>query len=82
MRKEITSSEDLYNYELSILGPGETELKYQGDFHADGDLILRLKGLPPKLKKHKPKISKEHHALAPKPSKGKRILQANFTNTR
>uniref|UniRef100_A0A7C8ZAR8 Uncharacterized protein n=1 Tax=Opuntia streptacantha TaxID=393608 RepID=A0A7C8ZAR8_OPUST len=26
---------------VSILGPGETELKYQGDFHADGDSILR-----------------------------------------
>ena len=82
MRKEITSSEHLYNYELSILGPGETELKYQGDFHANGDSILRLKGVPPKLKKHKAKMSKEHHTLAPKPLKGKRILQANFTNTR
>jgi len=48
---------------VSILGPGETELKYQGDFHADGDSILRLKGVPPKLNKDKPKISKEHQNL-------------------
>uniref|UniRef100_A0A7C9DBA8 Uncharacterized protein n=1 Tax=Opuntia streptacantha TaxID=393608 RepID=A0A7C9DBA8_OPUST len=33
----------------SNLGQVTTELKYQGDFHAEGDSILLLKGVPPKM---------------------------------
>lgn len=35
---------------VSTLGPGRNELMNQGDFHAEGDSILLLKGVPPNLK--------------------------------
>ena len=34
---------------VSIRGPGTKELMNQGDFHADGDSILLLKGVSPNL---------------------------------
>lgn len=40
---------------VSILGPGRKELMNQGDFHAEGDSILLLNGVPPNLKQTPPK---------------------------
>lgn len=34
---------------VSTLGPGRKEFMNQGDFHADGDSILLLKGVSPNL---------------------------------
>jgi hypothetical protein len=36
---------------VSILGPGTKELMNQGDFHAEGDSKLLLKGVSPNLQK-------------------------------
>lgn len=34
---------------VSILGPGTKEFMNQGDFHAEGESMLLLKGVPPIL---------------------------------
>lgn len=34
---------------VSTLGPSSKVLKNQGDFHAEGESILLLKGVPPNL---------------------------------
>lgn len=40
---------------VSTLGPGTKELINQGDFHAEGESILLLKGVSPNLQ------NKNHH---------------------
>lgn len=35
---------------VSTLGPGRKEFMNHGDFHAEGDSILLLNGVPPNLK--------------------------------
>jgi hypothetical protein len=50
---------------VSILGPGTKELMNQGDFHAEGDSILLLKGVSPNLEMNTiNQASNKHHGNA------------------
>ena len=45
---------------VSTLGPGTKEFMNQGDFHAEGESMLLLKGVPPNLQYQK---SNKHKKL-------------------